>query len=77
MIECPFKAILTRTLIKWSLEVKDFNYNYIAAIHPTALLQYCWRIYNINNMITNILDSSIRANKILTNLLKKDVIITI
>lgn len=77
MTECPFKAILTRTLIRWSLEVKDPNYNYVAAVYLTALLQHCWCTYNTNNTIANILGSSIRANKILTNLLKKDVIITI
>ena len=37
MTECPFEAILTRTLIGWSLEVKDLNYNYAAVVYLTAL----------------------------------------
>ena len=77
IIGCPFKAILTRILIRWSLEVKDPNYNYAAIVHPTTLPQNCWRTYDTNKTIANMLGSSIRANKILTNLLKKDVIITI
>jgi len=75
--ECPFKAILTRTPIRWSLEVKNPDYNYIAAIHLTALPQYCRRTYDTNKAIANMLGSSIGASKILTNLLKKDIIITI
>jgi hypothetical protein len=38
IIECPFKATLTRTLIGWGLEVKDPTYNYAAAINLIALL---------------------------------------
>ena len=67
---------MTRILIGWSLEVKDPNYNYAVAVYLTALPQHRWRTYNINKTIANILGSSIRANKILINLLK-DVIITI
>ena len=37
IIECPFKAILTRILIGWGLEVKDPAYNYAAAVNPIAL----------------------------------------
>ena len=77
MTECPFKAILTRTPIGWGLEVKDPAYNYVAAINPIALLQYYWRTYSINKTIANISSSSIRASKILINLLKKDIIISI
>ena len=77
MTEYPFKATLTRIPIRWSLEVKDPNYNYAAAVHPTALPQHHQRTYNINKTIADMLGSSIRANKILTNLLKKDIIITI
>ena len=75
--ECSFEATLTRIPIGWSLEVKDPNYNYIAAVHLTALPQHRWRTYDTNKTIADMSGSSIRANKILTNLLKKDVIITI
>jgi len=77
MTERPFKATLTRIPIGWGLEVKDPAYNYVAAINLIALPQYCWRTYNTNKMFTNMLSSSIRASKILTNLLKKDITISI
>ena len=75
--ECPFKATLTRTLIGWGLEVKDPTYNYEAAVNPIALPQHRQRTYDINKTITNMSSSSIGASKILTNLLKKDIIISI
>ena len=37
MTECPFKATLTRTLIRWGLEVKDPNYNHPATVNLIAL----------------------------------------
>ena len=77
MTECPFEAVLTRTPIGWSLEVKDPNYNHAAAVHLTALPQHRRRTYDTNKTIADMLGSSIGANKILTNLLKKDVTITI
>ena len=77
IIGCPFKAILTRILISWGLEVKDPAYNYVVAVNLITLPQYRWRTYNINKTIANMSSSSIRASKILTNLLKKDVIISI
>ena len=77
MTECPFKATLIYTLIGWGLEVKDPAYNYKVAVDLIVLPQHRQRIYNINKTITNILSSSIGASKILTNLLKKDIIIGI
>ena len=72
--ECPFKATLTRIPVGQGLEVKDPTYNYAAAINLIALPQYYQRTYNINKTIANISSSSIRASKILINLLKKDII---
>ena len=77
MTECPFEAILTRTPIGWGLEVKDPAYNYAAAVDLIALPQHCWRTYDTNKTIADMSSSSIGAGKILTNLLKKDIIISI
>ena len=75
--EYPFKATLTRTPIGWGLEVKDPAYNYAAAVDLITLLQHRQRTYDTNKMITNMSSSSIKAGKILTTLLKKDIIISI
>ena len=77
MTECPFEATLTRTPIRWGLEVKDPNHNHPAAVDPIALPQHRQRSYDINRTIADILGSSIGATKILTNLLKKDITISI
>ena len=77
MTECPFKATLTRTLIGWGLEVKDPAHNHAVAVNPIALPQNHWRTYDINKTIADMSSSSIRAGKILINLLKKDIIISI
>ena len=75
--ECPFKATLTRILVGWGLEVKDPTYNHAVAVNLIALPQHRWRTYNTNKTITDISSSNIGASKILTNLLKKDIIISI
>ena len=77
MTECSFKATLTRTLIGWGLEVKDPAYNHTAAIDPIALPQHRQRTYDTNKTIADMSSSSIGASKILTSLLKKDIIISI
>ena len=77
MTKYPFKATLTRTPIGWGLEVKDPTYNYAIAVNIIALPQYYQCTYNTNKTIADISSSSIRANKILTTLLKKDLTISI
>ena len=57
--------------------MKDPNYNYSAAVDLIALPQHRQCFYNINRTITDMSGSSIRATKILINLLKKDIIISI
>ena len=76
MTECPFEATLTRIPIGWGLKVKDPTYNH-AVVNPIALPQHYWCTYDINKIIADILSSSIKASKILINLLKKDIIISI
>ena len=77
MTECPFEATLTRIPIGWGLEVKDPAYNHVVVINLIALPQYRRRTYDINKIIANMSNSSIRAGKILINLLKKDITISI
>ena len=74
---CSFKLTLTRTVIGWQVEVQNPDHNYKALTHPGALPHYRHRTQETNQTITNITASSITPSKILTNLLKKDIIITL
>ena len=75
--DCPFAFIIIYTAIRWQIEVQDPTYNYKAFIHPIALPYYRQRTKEIKKTITDILASSITPNKILINLLKKDIIISL
>ena len=77
IMECPFKLTLTYTIIKQQVEVQKPNYNYKAFIYAIALLYYCQLTKEIKKTVANILASSITPSKILTNLLKKDIIISL
>ena len=74
---CPFALTITYTAIGWQVEVQDPIYNYGAFTHPVAVLHYCQHTKEIKKTITDISASSIVPSKILTNLLKKDIIISL
>ena len=59
------------------MEVQELAYNYKAFAHTAALPYYRQRAKEIIKTIANISASSITASKILTNLLKKDIIISL
>ena len=75
--DCPFKLTLIYTVIGWQVKVQELIYNYKAFIYTTALPHYRQRTEEINKMITNISTSNITPSKIFTNLLKKDIIISL
>ena len=75
--ECPFKLTLTCTIIGQQVEVQEPNYNHEAFTHTVALLYYRQLTKEIKKTVTNISASSITPSKILINLLKKDIIISL
>jgi len=77
MTGCPFELSLTHIGIGWQLEVQNPDHNYKAFTHPRALPHYCQRTQETNQTIADIMTSSIAPSKILTNLLKKDITITL
>ena len=72
-----FELTLTRTVIGWQVEVQNPDYNYKALTHPRALPHYRYYTQETNQTITDMTTSSITPSKILTNLLKKDITITL
>ena len=77
MTDCPFVLTITRTAIGWQVEVQDSTYNYGAFAHPAAVPHYRQRTGETKKTIADISASSITPSKILTNLLKKDIIISL
>ena len=77
MIDCPFTLTITHIVIGWQVEVQDPTYNYGAFAHPVAVLYYRQRTKEIKKTIADMSASSIVPSKILTNLLKKDIIISL
>ena len=77
MTDCPFRLTITHTAIGWQVEVQDPTHNHRAFAHAAALPHYCQRTEETKKTITDILASSITPSKILTNLLKKDIIISL
>ena len=73
----PFNLTLTRTAIGWQVKVQEPTYNYKAFVHTVALPHYRQRTEETNKTISDISASSITPSKILTNLLKKDIIISL
>jgi len=59
------------------VEVQDPTYNHGAFAHAAALPHYRQHTKEIKKTITDISASSITPSKILTNLLKKDIIISL
>lgn len=59
------------------MEVENPNHNYKALTHPRALPYYRQRTKETKQTIVNITASSITPSKILTNLLKKDITISL
>ena len=77
MTECPFELTLTRTAIGWQVEVLEPNHNHEAFAHAAALPHYRQRTEESKKTIADMSASSIAPSKILTNLLKKDIIISL
>ena len=77
MTDCPFALTITCTAIGWQVEVQDPTYNYGAFVHFAAVPYYRQRIEETKKTIADMLASSIVPSKILTNLLKKDIIISL
>jgi hypothetical protein len=77
MTSCPFTLTLTRTVIGWRVEVQDPTHNHQAFAHAGALPHYRQRTKETKKTIADMSASSINPGKILTNLLKKDIIISI
>ena len=77
MTGCPFELTLTRTIIGWQVEVQNPDHNHEAVTHPGALPHYRQRTDETNQTIANMTASSIAPGKILINLLKKDITITL
>ena len=77
MTDCPFALTITRTAIGWQVEVQDPTHNHGAFAHPAAVLHYRQRTEETKKTIADMSASSIAPSKILTNLLKKDIIISL
>ena len=77
MTSCPFTLTLTRTAIGWRVEVQDPTHNHQAFAHAGALPHYRQRTEETKKTIADMSASSINPSKILTNLLKKDITISI
>ena len=73
----PFKLTLTRTAIRQQVEVQEPDYNHEAFAYATALPYYRQCTKELKKTISDILASSITPSKILTNLLKKDITISL
>ena len=71
----PFELIFTYMAIGWQVKILEPNYNYKAFMHAAALLHYCQYTKELKKTIANMSVNSIAFNKILTNLLKKDITI--
>ena len=75
MTGCEFNATITRTELGQALEIQDPSHNHPAFLAPAVLPQNHKRSNNTTKTIRDMTFSSIGAIKILTNLLKKDIII--
>ena len=73
----PFELTLTHTAIRQQVEVQEPNHNHEAFIHAAALLYYHQHTKELKKTIADISASSITPSKILTNLLKKDITISL
>ena len=77
MTDCPFELTLTRIAIGWQVEVQEPTHNHEAFAHAAALPHYRQRTEETNKTIADMSASSIAPSKILTNLLKKDIAISL
>ena len=77
MTNFHFKLTLTRILIRWQVEVQEPTYNNEAFRHAMALPRYRQRAKEASEVITNISAGIIAPSKILINLLKGDIIISL
>ena len=77
MTNCPFVLTIICTAIGWQVEIQDPTYNHGAFVHPTALPYYRQYTKEIKKTITDMSASSIAPSKILINLLKKDIVISL
>ena len=75
--DCPFGLTLTHTAIGWQVEVQEPTHNHKAFAHAAALPHYHQRTEETNKIIADMSASSIAPSKILTNLLKKDITISL
>jgi len=77
MTNYSFRLTITYTAIGWQVEIQDLAHNHGAFIHTAALPYYRQRTKETKKTITNMSANSIAPNKILINLLKKDIIISL
>ena len=77
MTDCPFGLTITYMAIGWQVEVQDPAHNHGAFAHAAALPHYRQYTEETKKTITDMSASNIAPSKILTNLLKKDITISL